>query len=274
MASPWLPLLGAALDQFWYRGIARADNPFCVAICRSCSFLTLHNIAAVKCQQVAALQITPPVVCGRCCASKVCWLNCCYFSCCCPQMLGIGKGRFNATTANLNTVNPVYRDTASMPDNGWIAVRFLVGNMRYIAPSIPMFGYPFTANDCILISGPAPTNCLSDGAKQCFATIAGGQQGPLVDALPHLLVWHGSQHHISPLPHQSFLADTTSCMLHIRHHCSTCMCNMQNCSRAGTRSSAWWLSSPLNRIRCARFHCNPLIPEHVYPSPAYTSCFR
>jgi Multicopper oxidase len=45
---------------------------------------------------------------------------------CSLQLLGIGKGRFNATTAKLNTVNPVYRDTATMPDNGWIAFRFLV----------------------------------------------------------------------------------------------------------------------------------------------------
>lgn len=40
-------------------------------------------------------------------------------------MLGTGMGYFNASSATLNTVNPIYRDTVTIPQGGWAAIRFV-----------------------------------------------------------------------------------------------------------------------------------------------------
>lgn len=43
-------------------------------------------------------------------------------------LLGTGDGMFDETDkSQLNTVNPVSRDTATVPPYGWVAFRFLVG---------------------------------------------------------------------------------------------------------------------------------------------------
>jgi Multicopper oxidase len=42
-------------------------------------------------------------------------------------LLGTGNGTFDAADkSQLNTVNPVNRDTATVPPYGWVAFRFLV----------------------------------------------------------------------------------------------------------------------------------------------------
>jgi Multicopper oxidase len=42
-------------------------------------------------------------------------------------LLGTGDGAFDETDkSQLNTVNPVNRDTATLPPYGWVAFRFLV----------------------------------------------------------------------------------------------------------------------------------------------------
>lgn len=42
-------------------------------------------------------------------------------------LLGTGNGTFDAADkSQLNTVNPVNRDTATVPPAGWVAFRFLV----------------------------------------------------------------------------------------------------------------------------------------------------
>ena len=43
-------------------------------------------------------------------------------------VLGAGQGTFSGTTAGLNFNNPVRRDTAMIPANGWIVVAFLLDN--------------------------------------------------------------------------------------------------------------------------------------------------
>jgi Multicopper oxidase len=42
-------------------------------------------------------------------------------------LLGTGDGKFDETDkSQLNTINPVSRDTATVPPYGWVAFRFLV----------------------------------------------------------------------------------------------------------------------------------------------------
>lgn len=43
-------------------------------------------------------------------------------------VLGQGNGTFNAATAALNTANPPLRDTATLPQAGWVVLRFTADN--------------------------------------------------------------------------------------------------------------------------------------------------
>ena len=47
-----------------------------------------------------------------------------------PQVLGSGVGVYNPATnaSSLNTANPPFRDTATLPQNGWVVLRFEAGN--------------------------------------------------------------------------------------------------------------------------------------------------
>lgn len=46
------------------------------------------------------------------------------------QVLGSGSGVYDPAThaAQLNTKNPPFRDTATLPQNGWVVLRFVADN--------------------------------------------------------------------------------------------------------------------------------------------------
>lgn len=44
------------------------------------------------------------------------------------QVLGSGTGVYDPATAQLNTQNPPFRDTATLPKNGWVVLRFVADN--------------------------------------------------------------------------------------------------------------------------------------------------
>ncbi|KAJ7772242.1 multi-copper oxidase [Mycena metata] len=48
-----------------------------------------------------------------------------------PWLLGVGEGQYDPATARLNTVNPLWRDTFTVPKRSWIAVRILADNAGY-----------------------------------------------------------------------------------------------------------------------------------------------
>ncbi|KAJ7020713.1 multi-copper oxidase [Mycena alexandri] len=48
-----------------------------------------------------------------------------------PWLLGVGDGLYDPATAKLNTVNPLWRDTFTVPGSSWIAVRILADNAGY-----------------------------------------------------------------------------------------------------------------------------------------------
>ncbi|KAF7359829.1 Multi-copper oxidase [Mycena venus] len=50
-----------------------------------------------------------------------------------PWLLGSGRGRFKPTTANLDTSNPLRRDTFTVPARGWAVVRIVADNAGYWA---------------------------------------------------------------------------------------------------------------------------------------------
>ncbi|KAJ7027157.1 multi-copper oxidase [Mycena alexandri] len=50
-----------------------------------------------------------------------------------PWLLGVGHGRYKPTTAKLNTVNPLWRDTFTVPRRSWAVVRILTNNAGYWA---------------------------------------------------------------------------------------------------------------------------------------------
>ena len=44
--------------------------------------------------------------------------------------MGSGLGNFNASSiATFNLDNPIYRDVATVPKGGWLAIRFLVSTL-------------------------------------------------------------------------------------------------------------------------------------------------
>ncbi|KAJ7173241.1 multi-copper oxidase [Mycena filopes] len=48
-----------------------------------------------------------------------------------PWLLGMGPGFYDPATAQLNTVNPLWRDTFNVPGSSWVAVRILADNPGY-----------------------------------------------------------------------------------------------------------------------------------------------
>ncbi|KAJ7776307.1 multi-copper oxidase [Mycena metata] len=50
-----------------------------------------------------------------------------------PWLLGVGHGRYKPATAKLNTVNPLWRDTFTVPRRSWAVVRIHTDNAGYWA---------------------------------------------------------------------------------------------------------------------------------------------
>jgi FtsP/CotA-like multicopper oxidase with cupredoxin domain len=48
----------------------------------------------------------------------------------CLQVLGQGNGSYTpaANAAGLNTANPPFRDTVTLPKGGWVVLRFVADN--------------------------------------------------------------------------------------------------------------------------------------------------
>ncbi|KAJ7141589.1 multi-copper oxidase [Mycena filopes] len=50
-----------------------------------------------------------------------------------PWLLGVGSGRYKPATAHLNLINPMRRDTFTVPRRGWAVVRIVADNPGYWA---------------------------------------------------------------------------------------------------------------------------------------------
>lgn len=78
-------------------------------------------------------------------------------------VLGYGMGYFNASlAAGLNTINPAYRDTVTIPLGGWVVIRFVADNPGvwplhcHILPHAFMGQQLFFAEDVAKAWNPAP----------------------------------------------------------------------------------------------------------------------
>jgi L-ascorbate oxidase len=91
-------------------------------------------------------------------------------------LLGTGPGQFNATNATLNTVNPAYRDTATVPPYGWVAFRFLADNRGTWLLHCHIFWHQFMGQTVVFSEEAelvkAPPRDLPTCPKKCPAQFA------------------------------------------------------------------------------------------------------